>query len=538
MEKRILIAFVLSFAVLYAFRTFYAPPPTAPTQVTESQTAAPAESTPSVEPPPPEPTAESNIQAESVEESVFDTALYTATVSNVGGVLKSFRLKAYTDAEGRAIELVDSNGAGKIGWPLSILSGDAALDDALSKARFRITKEGDRTTLEFAGGDVHARKTFEFSADNYSFSLSSTLTQAGKSVPHAMVWQGDFGDQSLPYDPSTKKVVYQVDAAFKRIALGSAEEPQELTTRSLGLEDQYFLAMFFMPEGAGPSKVQQREFTRADGKPAPSLSIAVPIQSGQALRVYVGPKSEEWLRKVEPQAAAVIDYGIFHFITRPLIVALLWIHSYIGNFGWAIIILTIVINFILFPLRLKQQVSMQKMQKIQPQMRTLQDRYKKLKSDDPRRAQVQAEMMNLYREHGVNPMGGCLPLLLQMPFLFAFWNMLSVSIELRQAPWMLWIHDLSRPDPYFIIPVLMAVSMIITQKMTPTTIDPAQAKIMMIMPVMLTVMFLWVQSGLMLYWLTSNVVGIGQQWFIQKYWSGAPDPKAIPRPAQKQPPAG
>ena len=152
-------------------------------------------------------------------------------------------------------------------------------------------------------------------------------------------------------------------------------------------------------------------------------------------------------------------------------------------------------------------------------MRTLQDRYKKLKVSDPRRAQVQTEMMGLYKEHGVNAMGGCLPLVLQMPVLFGFYSMLSVSIELRRAPWALWISDLSQHDPYYITPILMAVSMFVMQKMTPTTVDPAQAKVMMIMPLMLTVMFLWVQSGLMLYWLTSNIVGIGQQVFINKYWS-------------------
>jgi YidC/Oxa1 family membrane protein insertase len=199
---------------------------------------------------------------------------------------------------------------------------------------------------------------------------------------------------------------------------------------------------------------------------------------------------------------------------------LLWIHRYIGNFGWSIILLTIVLNLVLFPLRLKQQVSMLKMQKIQPQMRRLQDQYKKLKANDPRRAQVQSDMMNLYKEHGVNPMGGCLPLLLQMPLLFGFYSALSYSIELRRAPWIFWIKDLSQYDPYYVIPILMAVAMFVQQKMTPTAnVDPAQAKMMMIMPLMFTFMFLFYSSGLALYWLTGSIIGIGQQVFINKYWS-------------------
>jgi YidC/Oxa1 family membrane protein insertase len=219
---------------------------------------------------------------------------------------------------------------------------------------------------------------------------------------------------------------------------------------------------------------------------------------------------------------------------------LLWIHSYIGNFGWSIILLTIVINLVLFPLSLKQQASMLKMQKIQPHMRRLQDQYKKLKPNDPRRAQVQSEMMGLYKEHGVNPMGGCLPLLLQMPFLFAFYSALAYSIELRRAPWILWVHDLSRPDYVFgwlpVLAVLMAVAMFVQQKMTPTTnVDPAQAKMMAIMPLMFVFMFWSQSSGLVLYWLTGSVIGIARQVFINKYWSPKAEAKLSPRSKANEP---
>jgi YidC/Oxa1 family membrane protein insertase len=280
-----------------------------------------------------------------------------------------------------------------------------------------------------------------------------------------------------------------------------------------------------MPDNPVQVKVRKQEYPAPDGKTqVPTLSVSAMMFESRTIRVYVGPKQRDALSKADPQIASVVDYGYFEFIARPLVFCLLWIHSYVGNFGWAIILLTIALNIVLFPLRLKQQVSMLKMQKIQPQMRRLQDQYKKLKTTDPRRAQVQTEMMNLYKEHGVNPMGGCLPLLLQMPLLFGFYSALSYSIELRRAPWMLWVKDLSQPDYIVhnipVLAILMAISMFIQQKMTPTAnVDPAQAKMMMIMPLMFTFMFWSQSSGLVLYWLTSNVIGIVQQVFINKYWS-------------------
>lgn len=523
MEKRIILAFILSFAVLYGFRALYTP--TAPVsepaavQTAQAPTTPPATTPKSTEAPvATESATAGDIHAEKSEVIVVDTPLYTATVSNVGGVLKSYKLKAYSDAEGHAIELIDAKGGSKLGWPLTLTTGDGATDESLAKATFVTKRDGERLVLEFADSGVRARKTLAFDRLNYQFSFETALTRDGKDIPHTAVWRGGFGDQSIPPDAAKSNAIYQADGAFKRVNVGRIKEQQEYTVARAGEEDQYFLVMLSLP-GSAPAKVRKEEYPGADGKPVGTLYVAVPMTAGKPAELYVGPKDGKWLAKADPQLPAVIDYGFFAFITRPLTLALLWIHSYIGNFGWSIIILTLAINLALFPLRLKQQISMQKMAKIQPQMRTLQDRYKKLKANDPKRAEIQGQMMALYREHGVNPMGGCLPLLLQMPFLFAFWSMLSVSIELRRAPWILWIKDLSQHDPYFVIPILMAISMFVQQKMTPTTVDPAQAKMMMIMPLMFTVMFLWFQSGLTLYWLTSNVFGIGQQMFINKYWS-------------------
>jgi YidC/Oxa1 family membrane protein insertase len=528
MEKRIIVAFILSFAVLYGFRWMF-PPPEQPAVETSAPAqagpASPAAATPQAPVPTPATTpapetAAGDIQAETAENLVVDTPLYTATVSNTGGALTSYTLKAYTDGEGRPLQLINQVAGQKLGWPLVFETSDASLDQMLTKARFRAQQEGDRILLEFAGGGVHARKTLEFKRDNYEFSLQTSLTKDGKDVKHAMVWQGHFGDQSLPPDPATLHVIHETNAAFTRVTAGSITDSLAFNTARAGIEDLYFLAMFLF-DSPTPGKVLKQEFPGEDNQPHPALHLSTDMPDGKAVRVFVGPKEQRWLSKADPLLPSVINYGWFEIVAKPLLLALLWIHSYVGNFGWAIIILTVVLNLALFPLRLKQQVSMLKMQKIQPQMRTLQDRYKKLKANDPRRAEVQSQMMGLYKEHGVNPLGGCFPLLLQMPVLIGLYSMLSVSIELRRAPWLGWITDLSRPEMLLIpvLPILMTISMIVMQKMTPTTVDPAQAKMMMIMPIMFLFMFWRAQSGLTLYWLTGNVIGIAQQVFINKYWS-------------------
>jgi YidC/Oxa1 family membrane protein insertase len=526
MEKRVIIAFVLSFAVLYAFRAYFQPPSTGERQqTTETQSITPPPIPSAPAPPLAEKSREAvapaeNLQAEKTEELTVDTPLYTAVISNVGAVLRSFSLKDYKDGEGKPVELINQTAGGKVGWPMAIQTGDKAIDDELTKGLFVSRREGSSLVFEFAQDGLYARKVFSTDPDNYLLSLQTALKKDGKDIPFSLVWQGNFGDQSIPQDPARKNAVYQADSAFKRVALRSVKDPQSFMTPRVGVEDQYFLGMFLLPDMPTAVKVGKQEYTGADGKAVPTLSVSSAIPEGKPVRIYIGPKQKDWLAKADPQLAPALDYGYFEFIAKPLVYLLLWIHRYIGNFGWSIILLTIVLNLVLFPLRLKQQVSMLKMQKIQPQMRRLQDQYKKLKANDPRRVQVQTDMMNLYKEHGVNPMGGCLPLLLQMPLLFGFYSALSYSIELRRAPWIFWIKDLSQYDPYYVIPILMAVAMFVQQKMTPTAnVDPAQAKMMMIMPLMFTFMFLFYSSGLALYWLTGSIIGIGQQVFINKYWS-------------------
>jgi YidC/Oxa1 family membrane protein insertase len=229
----------------------------------------------------------------------------------------------------------------------------------------------------------------------------------------------------------------------------------------------------------------------------------------------------------------LINYGWFGVLVRPLLSALRWIYGYVHNYGCAIIILTFLINLALFPIRYKQMASMKKMSEIQPKVKSIQDKYKKMKRDDPRRQQMNAEVMAMYKEHGVNPLGGCLPLLFQMPILFAFYRMLYASIELRGAPFIFWIQDLSKADPYYITPIVMGISMLAQQKMTPAAGDPTQRKMMMMLPIVFTFFFLTISSGLVVYFLFSNLFAMMFQFGVQK-WKPQLAKKAPAKPPAKK----
>jgi YidC/Oxa1 family membrane protein insertase len=527
-NKRLLIAFLLSFAFIWGYRYFLLPPappadPAAPPAVAEVQPVAPAPAvTPQVVP---GGTDSAAIVAEAPEDVRIETDLYTALFTNTGGVLKSFRLKNYLDSEERPLELINAIVANTVGWPLGLVSGDSALDKEMASALYRVQRAGQTLTFEYASGGVEVRKTFVFEERPYLIRATTSLTRGGAAVPHDIVLQGGFGDQGIqPPNPAYQQALYGDSmSGYTRTLLSSIEEPQPVTAPIIGVEDQYFLGALIR-ETPGPAKISKSDYRLPDGTDARALYVSTPAT--EPVLAYFGPKQSAALAAADPRLSEVPDYGWFGFFTKPLISLLSMIHGLVGNYGWAIVLLTLVINIAMFPLRVKQQVSMHKMQKLAPQMRALQDKYKKMKAGDPKRAEIEAEIMKMNKEQ----MAGCLPALLQMPLLFAFWSMLSVSIELRHAPWMLWIHDLSRHDPYYILPILMGISMFVQQRMMPSTMEPAQARMMMLMPLIFLGFFLWAQSGVVVYWLTSNVIGIIQQWVIMKYWH----PEAAARPARQR----
>jgi len=233
--------------------------------------------------------------------------------------------------------------------------------------------------------------------------------------------------------------------------------------------------------------------------------------------LFVGPKDLDTLRRVNPKLEQVVDFGWLSFIAKPLFLLVNWFNdSFVHNYGWAIVVVTIVINFMLFPLKLSNMKSMRKMQALQPQIATINEKYKNVGIRDPKKAEQNQEVMDLYKKHGVNPMGGCVPMLLQIPFFFAFYKVFTVSVEMRGANW-LWVTDLSQPEhlPIKLLPIAMIISQFVMQKMTPqANVDPSQQKMMMLMPLIFGFMFYNLPSGLVLYYLTSNLVGMSQQWFF------------------------
>jgi YidC/Oxa1 family membrane protein insertase len=288
-----------------------------------------------------------------------------------------------------------------------------------------------------------------------------------------------------------------------------------------GIQDTYFAAVF-LPRGGATEihTVRDQAPTPSNKEPEQLVGVAVGGEGINRLAMFTGPKDIDVLKSVDPKLEQVVDFGTYlGFLAKPLFLAMNWLNnSYVHSYGWAIILVTVLINFLLLPLKFTSLKSMKKMQSLQPQIAAINDKYKNIGMRDPKKQEQNQEIMALYQKHGVNPLGGCLPLALQMPFLIAFYNVFSVAIEMRGANW-LWVSDLSQPEtiPIRLLPILMIATQFAMQKMTPSTGgDPAQQRIMMFMPLMFGFMFYSASAGLVLYWLTSNIVGIVQQWFFNK----------------------
>jgi YidC/Oxa1 family membrane protein insertase len=235
------------------------------------------------------------------------------------------------------------------------------------------------------------------------------------------------------------------------------------------------------------------------------------------VRMYIGPKDLGQLETLKPSLSELVNFGWMGPVAKPLLWVLQTLHTKVPNWGWCIVLMTLVINIAMFPLKMKSWRSMQKMQKVGPEIKQIQDRYKKYSMSDPRKKKMNEEVMAVYGREGINPMGSCLPMLFQMPIWWALWRVLNGAIELRHAPWLGWIHDLSAMDPYYILPIGMTIMMYLMTKMTPqTTVDPAQQKMMGLMPLFMGFIFFRLSSGLNLYMFTSNLVGIGQQYYLNK----------------------
>jgi len=545
MERRILLALALSFLLITFTRPLWEsqrPPQPQPDEMDSSgpkqlvqQAPKEKQSQPqTVAQPADAPLAEERKQAAAEQWIDVETDLYRLKMSNREAVVRSWVLKKYKDGHGKPLEFVDEQKSGQFGYPLSIrIDKEEDLTKTLRSALYttdapvQLSVTGQATqqvTFEYANSNLRVSKKLTFTNGSYVLGVDSVVRLNAKPAGHYLSWSSGFGDASVDPRLAVHRAIYRTQGKITRLKDEDVGEEQELSGSFdfAGLEDLYFAALLLPRPGEAIRRIQlsQNEHDASAGKKEKLLRAAVFIdsQDSSGVRVFVGPKDREVLKKTAANLVEVIDYGWFGVVCEPLFLALKWIHSYVKNYGVAIVVLTLLINLALFPLKYKSIVSAQKMQKLQPQMKAIQEKFKRLKPTDPKRQQMNAEVMALYKEHGVNPLGGCLPLLLQMPFFIAFYNVLSVAIELRHAPFILWIKDLSAADQTYILPILMTVTMVVMQKMTPTpTADPVQAKIMMAMPVFFGFMLAFTSSGLVLYWLTSNVAGILQQYFMNKY---------------------
>ena len=559
MERRTLLAVVLSFVVLYAYQTFFMPKPPAEapaTQVTPPE-AAPLAGAPSSAAQPPAavaaapPAAEAPVViGDTVEyEFTLETRTVRAVFINRGARLAHWILKDYTDSAGRPVDLVPQDLPSGQPLPFSLRVDTGDLTRRLNSALFRSTRiEGSATTaagLVFDFQDASGltvRKEFRLDPATYLVTFNASVRQGDQELTPYVQWGPALGDLGVTSGggfftsdtaPPPEAIFHNGDKVERISFTGVDGSPvHEGAFRFAGVDDHYFIVAVVNP---GQVRVEYRGLTQpmpGDRQRQLLLHTVQVPQSAKGLKYYIGPKAFDTLKAVDGEFVRAINFGFWAFIAVPFLGVLKWIYSYVGNYGWAIILLTILMNMVIFPLRHKSVVSMRKMQDLQPQLKVIQDRYADLKMTDPSRQKMNSEVMGLYREKGVNPASGCIPMVLTFPVLFAFYSLLSQAIELRGAPFGFWIHDLSQRDPYYVTPLLMGVTMFWQQKITPTSVDPAQQRMMMFMPVVFVAMFLTFPSGLAIYYFVNNVWAIGQQYFTN--WLIGPPTVHVPRPAAER----
>ena len=487
---------------------------------------------------------------------IVETDLVRAVFANRGAKLVSWQLKAHTDDSGGPVELVPPEVAPGQAWPFLLMVPDegitARLDDALfrpSVGQLQLT--ADQGTLVFEYEDssgLRARKSFTFQAaleQPYVVGFSASVTTAAGPLPVTIRWgpaigggQSGGGQMTFPQLPAG--VLY--GRVFENDLLQNVDiyraQPADLGAWSVyagefafvGVDNKYFLAAAL--PGTQQSQVYYSPVS-AVGLENDLVAFDLTVEPGGGdLPVFIGPKDFDVLRAVHPDLVRAINFGFLSVIIVPLHQTLKWIYGYLGNYGWSIILLTVLVNILIFPLRHKSVVSMRKMQELQPEMKAIQARYANLKATDPGKQKMNQEVMELYKKHGANPASGCLPMLATMPILFAFYRLLSMAIEIRGAPFIFWITDLSVSDPLYITPVVMGATMVFQQRLQPAGADPMQRKMMMAMPVVFTFLFLSAPSGLVVYWLTSNVIGIGQQLLTNRI-AGPPRKHNVRPPAER-----
>jgi len=488
---------------------------------------------------------------------VVENDLYRVEFSNRGAVVKSWQLKKYTDDSKppRILDLVHADAAQQTGgWPFAVALNDEQQESAANSALYQVSTPASTlhapADAEFSWSDGHLEVTKRFHFDHtYVVRVETSAKFNGALEVIGIGWLGGFGDLTVlnPSPIDTVSDYYDENGKLTNIMAKKLEGPEKWQHGLwqggkdwTGIQDRYFTAAFLPPTSALAGTLQVRYWKDSHTVPVegkdtdevvPQIQTAGSAQP-LALRVYVGPKDYDELKKIKPPLNALVNFGWFEFIADPLFHALKWLHNYIPNWGWAIVVLTLIINMLLFPLKYTGYKTSLKMQRVAPEIKQIQDKYKKYSMRDPRKAEMNKEVMAVYSREGINPVGGCIPQLLQMPIWFGLYRALQGTIEMRHAPWFGWIKDLSAKDPYFVLPILMGLSMYLASKMTPmTATDPQQQAMMKFMPIGMAAMFVVIPypSGLAVYILTSGLVGVAQQW-----WLNRTHPLPAPQASQAQ----
>jgi YidC/Oxa1 family membrane protein insertase len=563
MERRVLLAIFLSFLVLSVYQALVVKPvpkrpPIAPAAAPAAESAtppAPVASTPppaTVNAPAERPQTATPLVSESSERDLrIETNEVIALFTNRGAQLKSWRLKHYKDPKGEPQELVENALAilgptgGQQPLPFALKTADDGVTTRLNTALYKADQNPSAPyDLRFEYRDdsgLEVTKQFHLTAGSYVLTFGAAVARSNQPVPATILWGPALADavEVSRYSQKPGGLLFQ-NGKVQRLA------PKDIAKQAVyegdfgfaGVDDNYFMTVALSVSGVKvafqPVVIPPPSTSKDAARELMAYSIE-PAAGGETLTFFVGPKDFDVVSAVSLDLQNAINFGTFKIIVVPLLKSLKWVNSFVGNYGWSIVVLTVMINVIMFPLRHKSTVSMRKMQEIQPEVKAIQDRYAKLKATDPAKQKMNQELMALYRDRGVNPASGCVPMLLTMPVLLAMWALLQTSIELRGAPWFGWIHDLSAHDPYYVLAVLMGVTGFWQQRMMPASggADPAQQKMMMFMPLMMTVMLAWLPAGALIYYVVTNMWMIGQQ-YLTNYLIGPPNIRTVRPPAERR----
>jgi YidC/Oxa1 family membrane protein insertase len=576
-DFRSLITFAfVALALLLAFQYFKPkqdePATPVPTQQQTQAAAAPSPAAPADQAAGPA-AAVPAIAAAAETETTVENELYKIIFTNRGAQVKHWILKKYTNSDGKPLDLVQPQLAARFGLPLSLFTYDPALTTKLNQVLYQASATGQllapgTLSFHYAEGGLDVVKTFHFDS-SYVIGIDTEVQRNGSPVRALVDWPAGLGDMEeyLPSSATRSTILTQsqivtstdgkqnTTAAAKVGGNATSEQPFDYAAMS----DLYFTAAFLPDKPATATLVTQHYAVEvasslndpnSQKKPSQVLGLAMGDTSGVTrLRLFAGPKQADVLKSIHamgadgkptgPSLEPLIQYGFWTILAKPLYFALRWLHDLLGqggySWGWAIIIFTALFNFLMLPTRFMMMRSSLRMMRIQPEVDKIKRKYASLKMNDPKRTEMNTEMMALYKRENVNVYGGCLPMLPQIPLFFAYFRVLQYAVELRQAHWF-WLTDLSAPDPLHILPILIIITMFFTQYITPSPgMDPAQRRMMaFVMPVVMGFILFNYASGLALYWGTSNLINLMLQLGINQSSMGKEMHAIAARRAQKK----